>query len=220
MGLLLEQDVSTFDSGDIFHSRDAQLVARFVQDECLKNEDLREPLRAVLEGYILQNTLLLRDIKTVAGPFRNLRVFFDTRFLFDVLGLSGAPALTAARESLELIQSAGAKLAAFEITIREMRRVLAFYENNIGTNQGRLSLRPTPLSRHLLTNKSDPSDVRQLSALLETKLIQLGISVIDIPPRKAKFTLGEAELAKRLRKPPRRSMMLASCTTWTASQPY
>lgn len=200
LGLLLEGDVPAFDN-QLVPSREAQIVARFVQDRCQTTPALADALRGVVEGYVLQNTLLLRDIATLAGLFRNLRVFFDTRFLFDLLGVSGAPALTAARESLELIRSAGARLASFETTIREMRRVLALYENRLGTNEGRLSLHPTPLSRFFLTNRWAPSDVRELSALLDSKLKQLGVTVVEMPQRRAAFTLDEAALGVRLRKP-------------------
>jgi hypothetical protein len=69
LGLLLEGDVTEFESGPV-SSRETQLVAAFVRDRCQQSPTLADALRAVVEGYVLQNTLLRRDIATVAGLFR------------------------------------------------------------------------------------------------------------------------------------------------------
>ena len=71
----------------------------------------------MLEGFILQNALLLKDISAAARRFRNLEVFLDTGVLLGALGFRGEATETATREALSLLRETGATLAVFEITI-------------------------------------------------------------------------------------------------------
>ena len=49
----------------------------------------------MLEGFLLQNALLLKDISASHRKFRGLRVFFDSALVFACLGYHGAPAQVA-----------------------------------------------------------------------------------------------------------------------------
>ena len=71
----------------------------------------------MLEGFMLQNALLLRDIGSISGRFRELTVFFDTRFVFGALGLAGQVVQQSALESLDLFRITQVRLAVFENTI-------------------------------------------------------------------------------------------------------
>jgi hypothetical protein len=95
-------------------------------------------LQEMLEGFVLQNTLLLKDISTATRRFRDLHVVVDSGLLFAALGLRGPAAETATLELLSSLRETGAVLDIFEPTIREMRRVLAVYEKRVGIAEGRL----------------------------------------------------------------------------------
>ena len=158
-------------------------------------------LDQLIQGYVLQNTLLLKDINQVNRPFQNLEVFLDSRCVLRALGLEGDPDKIATREALTILKSTQARLAVFDSTIDEIRRILSFYEHKMGTAEGRASLRPIPLPRHFLTNRYSPSDVRQESALIEVNLRKLGLRLKSFPERKKKFTLNERSLALKLKRP-------------------
>lgn len=182
-------------------STESRTVAHFLLSECVTKMQLQSIIRRIIEGYVLQNALLLNDITAAKRKFRNLTVYFDTTFLLNALGLAGESARLLARESLDLLRSTNAKLAVFDITISEIKRILYVYERHLGTQAGIESLRPYPVARYLVTQQYSPSDIRQESALLEEHLDSLGLRIVRVPERKPHSTLGEEDLTKRLKRP-------------------
>jgi hypothetical protein len=89
-------------------------------------------------------------------------------------------------------------LNVFEPTIREMRSILHVYEEKLATAQGRSTLYPTDLTRHFLTSRATPSDIRMKISLIETQLAKLGFNTRDLPTHVAQYTLDEKKLGEFL----------------------
>ena len=196
----LLDDPGTFElvAPAVLPPRDALIVARFITDVCLRDPHLANYLSRMLEGFVLQNALLLRDIGSISAKFQDLAVFFDSRFVFAALGLTGAAQQQAALESINLLRATQVRLAILDITVDEMKRVLAAYERNLATQDGIRSLFPGPLTTFFVSHKYTPADIRQATALLEQNIRGLGITIWKKPKHDPKFTLGEADLAKRI----------------------
>lgn len=177
------------------------LVAKYIEYLSLSNDRQTIIFQKILEGFILQNTLLLRDINFDNKIFGDLEIFLDTRFIFSALGLSGNLPKRAARETIDLLRATNARLSVFQCTIAEMRRILDVYESNLGTCSGIERLRPTELTRYFVTNKYTPADVKELSSLLEVQIGALGMVVKESPVHETKFTLDEMKLADVLKTP-------------------
>ena len=132
-------------------SRLDHTIAAFVT----KIVEARGPCYAVLEGVvqglIVQNALLLRDIPTTKRHLDGLRVFFDTGVLLRALGYSGLVEQQVAVEALKLIRMAGARLFAFERTINEVEAILRVYEQGLGSQEGTRRLHGTPVTYHFLS---------------------------------------------------------------------
>lgn len=175
-----------------------RLVARFIQHAVEEGSESSRAVAELLEGYVLQNTLLLADISTAERRFAGLKVFFDSNVLFGVLGLEGGGQALLISDVVQLLRQQGALPQAFSTTIREMRRVLAVYESRLGTSQGRRGLHPTELTRHFLTTRATPSDIHTISATLERTLASLGIVTVDAPNHIATYTLDETALGLKL----------------------
>ena len=203
MAVLLHDDSTKIETTT--GHRTHHIVARFFQKTLSDDSRLARILDQLIQGYVLQNTLLLKDISQVNRPFRNLEVFLDSRCVLRALGLEGDPDKIATREALTILKSTHARLAVFDSTIDEIRRISSFYEHKMGTAEGRASLYPVPLTRHFLTNHYSPSDVRQESALIEVNLRKLGIRLKSFPKRKEEFTLNERSLTLKLKKRPAES---------------
>ena len=182
-------------------ARQEKMVARFVLDHCLTDPRLGKYIHAMMEGYVLQNALLLQDISVAARRFQDLTVYFDTGLLLGALGLEGEGRAREIREVVDLLKTAGARLAVFSRTIEEMRNILRVYERALATQTGRRSLHATELTRYFLTNHYNPSDVRQVSALLEKDIRRLGIDVKPPPAHETRFTFDERGLGERLARP-------------------
>ncbi|HEY8810509.1 MAG TPA: hypothetical protein VIM28_10865 [Solirubrobacterales bacterium] len=181
-------------------SRSAQHVATalFLRDVIDAQGELSDVVQEMLEGFVLQNTLLLKDISQAARQFQDLEVFLDSQILFGALGLRGPMTETSTLELLDLLRQTGATVSTFQPTIEEMRRVLVVYENKIGTTKGRESLNPGDLTRHFVGARSTPADVRQSAALLEVGLEALGIKILVLPDHEPEWTMDEKALARAL----------------------
>lgn len=182
-------------------NRQTRLVASFIRDLVLKDSRLGDTFQRLLRGIVLQDALLLRSIAHPDQSFADTTVYFDTSFLFSVVGAKGDAARMAARESLNLLRATGAAFAAFHRTLDEMKRILQVYERHLATAEGRLSLRASDLTHHFLAARSTPSDLRQMSSMLDTTIAGSGIVLRDMPTRDARFVLGEADLQRDLAQP-------------------
>ncbi len=180
---------------------ETHLVARFIKDRCLESPSLRASVQRMLEGYVLQNTLLLRDISQARRRFSDLMVFLDTGLLFEAVGLVGEATALAAREGLQLLREAGARLAVFDRTLDEMKRILNVYVYKLSTPDGIASLYPTPLSRYVLQQHLSPAEMAEEIALLADHVRGLGILVQSFPPHDPRYTLDERKLGEILTKP-------------------
>ncbi len=181
--------------------RDAALVAAFITSRCIVDEELKCYLSRMLEGFVLQNALLLRDISAISGSFDNLTAYLDTRFLLGALGMMGEAVRQAAHEGLQLLKNTKARVAVFESTVDEMKRVLNVYERHLGTSEGIRRLHPGPITSFVLKNRLSPSDMKQQIALLPESIRNLDVTIRPMPKHNPMFTLGEAELAKRIAGP-------------------
>lgn len=206
VGLILEADIAAgaealIGQHSVLSSRDQRLVAAFVTRHVLQDPSLLDVLRRMLEGFVLQNALLLRDISAATRRFAKLTVFFDTGFLLSALGLNGEAAGLAARETLDLLRDTGARLAVFDNTLNEIKRILRVYEDRLATADGISSLHPTGVTRYVLTHRFSPSDIREQIALLEANVRGLGIAVHKAPLHDRRWTLDEPKLTEMIRKP-------------------
>jgi hypothetical protein len=174
--------------------RELHAVSRFILDKCLSDQELANALQRALQGFVLQNVLFLRDLANAGRRFSDLKVFLDTGFLLEALGMCGRVGYLAAKETIDVLRGSGAVLAVFDKTVNEIRRILLVYEQLLGTPSGIRSLLPTPVTRYVLAERWRPSDASEFSSLLENKLSHLGIRVTNVPPHVKEYTLDEKDL--------------------------
>ena len=200
VGMVLDTYPDQTVSEDPASRSKTRLAIRFIKEVVPSNHRLTTILQRMLEGFILQNALLLKDISTSSRKFKDLRVFFDTRLVLQALGYQGESSQVATSQMIAMLKRTGARVEVFEDTIKETKTVLQFHQRHLGTSQGRSLLSHTPLSRFLLINRYTPADVAQMIALLDQSVIQAGFSIRPAPKRIARYTLDEADLAQRLAK--------------------
>ena len=201
VGMILEEPHQDQpDSGEPpLHSK-IRLVVRFIKEVVPFNDRLTTILQRMLEGFILQNALLLKDINSANRKFTNLSIFLDTRLVLQALGYQGETSRVAATQMIAMLKRTGAHVGVFEATIKEIKAVLHFHQRCLRTSRGRDSLRPTPLTRFFLINQYTPADVAQIIALLDQHVRQAGLLICPVPTRIPRYTLDEKDLARRLAK--------------------
>ena len=180
---------------------ETRATAQFL-NTCYRSEpELTRYIQRMVEGFVLQNALLLRDIGSNPGSFTDFSVYFDSLFLLRALGLAGRSSQKASRELIELLKATHARLFVFERTIAEMKGILKFYQEKLGTTNGIAELRAGPITQHLLSDQYSPSDIAQAVGLMETQLRGLGLSICPFPKHHSRSTLDEGDLTQRLQGP-------------------
>ena len=200
--ILDEPDEILFRSkSSVLTDNQTRVTAQFL-NTCYQSEpELTKYLQRMVEGFVLQNALLLRDIGSTRGSFKGLSVYFDSLFLLRALGLEGINSQTASRELLELLKATHARLFVFERTVAEMQRILRFYQEKLGTTNGISELRPGAITQHLLLKRYGPADIAQAVGLMETQLRGLGLAIRPFPEHRSRYTLDEDDLTQRLQRP-------------------
>ncbi len=198
--ILLGRAPGVLEKADASH-RERMVVAEFIQDVVSGDPALVAVLGGMLEGLVLYHAAFLPDIGSAGKHFKNLRVVFDSNLVRQTLGYEGKALRTLMGETLDVLKASGVQCLVFDKTVHEIHRILAMYEKRLATAAGRSSLRPVPMARHFLTARYSPSDVREMSALLEMEIAAAGFQTCRAPDRVRDFTAGEQALAARLADP-------------------
>ncbi|OFW41181.1 MAG: hypothetical protein A3J28_16575 [Acidobacteria bacterium RIFCSPLOWO2_12_FULL_60_22] len=195
--LLLGSRPGLGDAADASH-RERSVVAEFVHDSVRDDPALLAVLRGMLEGLVLYHAAFLPDLSAASRRFKDLRVVFDSNLIRQALGYEGTATRTLMCETVDVLKASGVQRLVFDKTVHEIQRILAMYEARLATAQGRNSLEPRPMTRHFLTQRYSPSDVREMSALLEREIIAAGFQIMRAPSHVREYTAGEPALAARL----------------------
>ena len=178
--------------------RNNVIVAEFLQDVVGSDAAYQSVVRRMLEGLVLYHAAFLPDLNAAAKRFRNLKAVFDSGLVRQALGYEGVAARTLMRDTIDLLKSSGVQCLVFDKTVDEIKKILAAFERRLGTSQGQRELRPTPMSRHFLTERYSPSDVREMSALVDREIRAVGFQIARVPSRIAKRVSAERALSTRL----------------------
>lgn len=189
------------DANATVSARECTVVSGFLHDVVANDAALRGVLSGVLEGLVLYHAAFLPDLAEVDRGFKDLRVVFDSMLVRQALGYEGEGARLLTLETMSLLKNSGVSCLVFDKSVQEIQRILSMYESKLATPAGRQSLRPVPMARHFLTQLYSPSDIQEMSALLEGDLGRVGFRIIPTPERVAKYTHGESQLANRLADP-------------------
>lgn len=197
IAILLGVSKSNQSSGETT-TRERTIIAEFLF-EIIKNDDAYSAiLDDILAGLVLYRAALLPDLGVRTKKFNNLKVIFDSNLIRQALGYEGRSVRTLLRETIDLLKDAGVQCIALDKSIQEIRRILNMYEDRLTTTEKRLSLRPTPMTRYVLTSQLSSSDIREMKSLLEEEIRSAGFHIISVPNRVSEFTSSEQSLAKRL----------------------
>jgi hypothetical protein len=201
VGLLLGNSPRLEDNAPDATHRERAIVAEFIQDVVQDDAALKSVLRRLLEGLVLYHAAFLPDLNVASRHFNNLRVIFDSNLVRQALGYEGTAMKTLMRGTIDVLKASGVQCLVFDKTVHEIQRILAMYESRLATAQGRADLRPGPMARYFLTQRFSPSDVREMSALLESEIREVGFQTLQAPKRVREFTADEKALAERLASP-------------------
>jgi len=135
-----------------------------------------ETLREIICGSIISAMLLSRNLSKANQKFSKTLVFFDTNFIFSLLGLHDKIFVRPAIELYELMKSEKKfTFKIFDFTIQEINNVLKGYI--AARNQYLPHLRINSIYGNLRLKKWQLSDVREFIANIEERLSRFDIDI-------------------------------------------
>jgi predicted transcriptional regulator len=180
---------------------ESAVVAEFLHDIVGNDSALSVVLKGILEGLVLYHAAFLPDLPDVSRNFSDLTVVFDSVLVRRALGYEGTSPQLLLRDTIDLLARCGIRCVVFDKTVQEIQRILRMYQDKLATSPGRRSLHQVPMTRHFLTQRYSPSDVQEMSALLEGEIASAGLRIVRAPRHVAELTHDEAKLASRLADP-------------------
>lgn len=172
-------------------------IAAFLSDALSKDPVVTDYIEDVVKGSMLSTAVYLSADESIERRFDKTDLYLDTPLLLKLLGHEGPPAQEAIAELLSASRRAGARVVAFEHSVREARNVLASVESEL-----RAAGRPEVVRgvlAHYVEVGAQPSDVMTAIAQLERDLQRVGVKIQPAPRHKERFTVDEAALEDALR---------------------
>jgi len=170
------------------------LISRYVAHLASHDQARFGYVEDASKGAVLAAVLTLGTLG-FSESLNGVRVVLDTPILLNVLGLHGDIVEAASKELLALASSQGAKLCAFEHSLRELDGILESAENSLRMPR---SMSTSAVFLHLAETGKSASDVVILRRRVAEDLAALGVEVIEKPDNYARYGLDEVALEDKL----------------------
>jgi len=172
------------------------IVSYFIS-ECQKSDpEGFKYIDTIVKGHFLSHTLFFPDLGQVKRRFHKTEVYFDTALLLRILGYEGDASRDSCRELLDLLYREGALPKCFRHTCDEVRNVLNSCK--LDMQRGDESEYAGPTFLHLKRMGFGVGEIELELALLDSRIKNLGIEIVEKPSYTPKLQIDEAKLDKAL----------------------
>lgn len=168
------------------------LISTFVADLSASDQVAFGYVENAAKGAILASVVTL-DTSSLEQSLNKLTVLLDTPVIIDLMGWHGEAAEVATTQLVAIIQALGAKVAAFDHSLREVDGVLANAESSL--RPGKRARRIVPrIDSFFIAEGYSPADVLTLRNKLEAGLEERGVRVLEKPDGYMRYGLDEESL--------------------------
>lgn len=172
------------------------LISTFVARLSQSDQTAFSYVESAAKGAILASTVSM-DTSSLNQSLNNLTVVLDTPVMIDLMGWHGEAAEIATTQLIALATALGARVAAFEHSVRELDGVLGNAENALRPSRG--NRRSTArIEAHFIQNGFRPADLLSIRNHLEDDLRARDVKIIEKPGDYMTYGLDEADLSARL----------------------
>jgi len=174
------------------------VVAKFIQNARESDPSTFNFLTEVAVGVALANTIIYgENFSNLYGGIKSLNLYFDTGYIFSLLGIDGKERKQAFIELTESLVGAGAKLFVFEHTYDEVMSILnnALYWMQHGSYDMQKASRTL---RYFLSDNFNASDVEMFIAQIPNIFSKYRIQKALKPSysKDIKYQISETDLRK------------------------
>jgi len=174
------------------------LMASFIKYAHEQKKSLIPEISRIVKGTLLANYLTFADKTSQKDKFNNITVYLDTPIILGLLGWDGPTRKRSLQELLDLIVDLRAKISVFDVTVREIRGVLAFWMGILRNGEYH---KLHEMTRQLFKSRAvTPAQINTESVLLESNLSGLGIEIDNNFELDEKYCCDENKLEKFLRR--------------------
>jgi hypothetical protein len=174
-------------------------AASWVLDVLEYEPETANNLKSLVVGTILAAALFLPDLEQRRLRFTNLNAFLDTPTLLDALGHAGPLAEETAREYLQLLRDAGARLNCFDHTEAEIKRVLYGVGDTIANAQASQFVPHGGVYEYAMARGLSSGDLHLAATRVRDDLQKIAVTVDEHPAAIAALTVDESNAAEVLR---------------------
>lgn len=156
------------------------LINEFIVDIFQSEPELFRYILNLTIGHALSSTILYKEFNSYTGKLKNLNIYLDTPFIFNLLGISGELKKQIAEEIVATINKEKANLFILDITKGEidsnLNDALKLFEKG-ETNPSKGTL----IFKNCLANNITCSDIENIYINLPQLLEKYNITLDDVP---------------------------------------
>jgi len=174
------------------------LMAMFIKYIHDEKKSLIPEISKIVKGTLLANYLTFADKTVQKKKFTNISVYLDTPIIMGLLGWDGPKRENSLKELIDLLIDLKVNIHVFDVTLREIKAVLNNWARSLELKKYENIHEKT---RQLFESRGTrPEHIETEIALLESNLVNLGISLVDNYTLNPKFCCDEEKLEKYLRR--------------------
>jgi hypothetical protein len=177
--LFAAEDISLLPQNKFSHKIDF-FINEFIAETFRSEPDLFRYILNLTIGHALSSTILYKEFNTYSGKLKNLNIYLDTPFIFNLLGISGVFKKNLAEEIVSNIDNEKANLFILDITKGEidsnLNDALKLFEKG-ETNPAKGTL----IFKNCLANSISGNDIEKIYIDLPQILEKYNIKLDDVP---------------------------------------
>lgn len=174
------------------------LISTFVAELSSSDQVAFGYVENAAKGAILASVVTL-DTSSLQQSLTGLTVLLDTPVMIDLMGWHGEAAEVATNQLIAIIHALGAKVAAFDHSLRELDGVLANAESSLRPGKRARKIIPR-IDSYFIAGGYSPADILTLRNKLEAGLEDHGVRIMEKPDGYMRYGLDEEALGTLLDK--------------------
>ncbi len=173
--------------------REQYVVGKFVKALYEANDPVFDNVIVLVKGHMYSNALVCPDLESIEKNFNRVTFYIDTTLMLNYLGLQGNEEYLIADELFSLIRHLQGKIAVFDHTIDEIRRVIIGAEQYLDSPAAE-----GKLVHEMRRSGQKRSDLILLRENLQDRLKEKQIHIHPTPPYHQLHQVSEVELEEAI----------------------
>jgi len=174
------------------------IIHSFIKDSYESDDEQFQCVVNASIGHLVANSILYKEFDRYRSKLTNVRLYFDTRIIFRLLGYEGDERKEIYIEFFDTLMREGSKFYLFKHTYEEIESIL--YESKNWVNNPKYDpVKANTVTKFFNENIRDELDVQRYINKLSSDLEDIGIDtkhIVEIPDKTSDtlFNIDEAKL--------------------------